>query len=91
MKLIIGLIFLIINLYEIILFVRFIIEIFKLLSPKPFSQFMTTIYGFLFNITEPLIIWIKKYIPTTFQNIDFSYLIIILALEIIKKILLLIF
>jgi len=80
-----------INIYELILLVRFIMEIIRGFQQIAWSTFFSNLYGFAFNITEPLIEWVRSLIPTTFQNIDFSYIILLLGFEIIKKLLFILF
>jgi len=49
-------------------------------QPNPYNP----IVKFLWNVTEPVYRFIRKYIPTTFGGFDISPIILILALEFLQ-------
>jgi len=49
-------------------------------QPNPYNP----IVRFLWNVTEPVYRFIRKYIPTTFGGFDISPIILILALEFLQ-------
>ncbi len=49
-------------------------------QPNPYNP----IVKFLWNVTEPIYKWIRKYIPTSFGGIDIAPIILILVLEFIQ-------
>ena len=49
-------------------------------QPNPYNP----IVRFLWNVTEPVYKWIRRYIPTTFGGFDIAPIILILALEFLQ-------
>ncbi len=49
-------------------------------QPNPYNP----IVRFLWNVTEPVYRYIRRYIPTTFGGIDIAPIILILALEFLQ-------
>jgi len=49
-------------------------------QPNPYNP----IVRFLWNVTEPVYRWIRKYIPTTFGGFDIAPIILILALQFLQ-------
>jgi YggT family protein len=49
-------------------------------QPNPYNP----IVQFLWNVTEPVYRWIRRYIPTRIGNFDIAPIILILALEFIQ-------
>jgi len=49
-------------------------------QPNPYNP----IVRFLWNVTEPVYRWIRRYIPTTFGGFDIAPIILILALEFLQ-------
>ena len=49
-------------------------------QPNPYNP----IVRFLWNVTEPVYRWIRRYIPTTFGGFDIAPIILILALEFVQ-------
>jgi YggT family protein len=65
-----------VNLYEIIIIIRAVISWF---SPDPYNP----LYQLLIRITEPVLSWFRRLIPTA--GIDFSPLIVLLLLDFVVK------
>jgi YggT family protein len=49
-------------------------------QPNPYNP----IVQFLWNVTEPVYRWIRRYIPTQFGGFDIAPIILILALEFLQ-------
>jgi YggT family protein len=49
-------------------------------QPNPYNP----IVRFLWNVTEPVYRWIRRYIPTTFGGFDIAPIILILALQFLQ-------
>ncbi len=49
-------------------------------QPNPYNP----IVRFLWNVTEPVYRWIRRYIPTIFGGFDIAPIILILALEFLQ-------
>ncbi|WP_457560231.1 YggT family protein [Caminibacter sp.] len=49
-------------------------------QPNPYNP----IVRFLWNVTEPVYRWIRRYIPTTFGGFDIAPIILILGLEFLQ-------
>ena len=49
-------------------------------QPNPYNP----IVRFLWNVTEPVYRWIRRYIPTTFGGFDIAPIILILVLEFLQ-------
>ena len=49
-------------------------------QPNPYNP----IVRFLWNVTEPIYRWIRRYIPTTFGGFDIAPIILILALQFLQ-------
>jgi YggT family protein len=49
-------------------------------QPNPYNP----IVQFLWNVTEPVYRWIRRYIPTRFGGFDIAPIILILALEFLQ-------
>jgi len=49
-------------------------------QPNPYNP----IVRFLWNVTEPVFRWIRRYIPTTFGGFDIAPIILILALQFLQ-------
>ena len=49
-------------------------------SPDPYNP----IVRFLWNVTEPVYRWIRRYIPTVFGGFDIAPIILILALQFLE-------
>lgn len=49
-------------------------------QPNPYNP----IVQFLWNVTEPVYRWIRRYIPTRFGSFDIAPIILILALEFLQ-------
>ena len=49
-------------------------------QPNPYNP----VVRFLWNVTEPVYRWIRRYIPTTFGGFDIAPIIVILALEFLQ-------
>ncbi len=49
-------------------------------QPNPYNP----IVRFLWNLTEPVYRWIRRYIPTVFGGFDIAPIILILALEFLQ-------
>jgi YggT family protein len=65
-----------VNLYEIIIIIRAVISWF---SPDPYNP----LYQLLIRITEPVLSWFRRLIPTA--GIDLSPLIVLLLLDFVVK------
>jgi len=64
----------IINIY---IWVVIIAALITWVQPNPYNP----IVRFLWNVTEPVYRWIRRYIPTTFGGFDIAPIILILALQ----------
>ena len=64
----------VINLY---MWVVIIAAFITWVQPNPYNP----IVRFLWNVTEPIYRWIRRYIPTTFGGFDIAPIILILALQ----------
>ena len=49
-------------------------------QPNPYNP----IVRFLWNVTEPVYRWIRRYIPTTFGGFDIAPIILILAIQFLQ-------
>jgi len=67
----------VINLY---MWVVIIAALITWVQPNPYNP----IVRFLWNVTEPVNRWIRKYIPTTFGGFDIAPIILILALQFLQ-------
>ncbi|ACM93037.1 yggt family protein [Nautilia profundicola AmH] len=67
----------VINLY---MWVVIIAALITWVQPNPYNP----IVRFLWNVTEPVYRWIRKYIPTTFGGFDIAPIILILALQFLQ-------
>ena len=67
----------IINLY---MWVVIIAALITWVQPNPYNP----IVRFLWNVTEPVYRWIRRYIPTTFGGFDIAPIILILALQFLQ-------
>jgi len=67
----------IINLY---IWVVIIAALITWVQPNPYNP----IVRFLWNVTEPVYRWIRRYIPTTFGGFDIAPIILILALQFLQ-------
>jgi len=67
----------IINLY---MWVVIIAALITWVQPNPYNP----IVRFLWNVTEPIYRWIRRYIPTTFGGFDIAPIILILALQFLQ-------
>ncbi len=77
---VIGMLISLINIYEIILFIRIIMS---WVNPDPYNP----IVRFIASITDPLLFWFSTRFRLRFGMIDFSPMILFLALEILKGVL----
>jgi len=68
---------LIINIY---IWVVIIAALITWVQPNPYNP----IVQFLWNVTEPVYRWIRRYIPTQFGGFDIAPIILILALEFLQ-------
>lgn len=66
-----------INVYEILLFIRIIISYLDVDTYHPLVQF-------LFRITDPVMDFVKRYIPCQVGMMDFSPMVIIVLLYVIQ-------
>jgi YggT family protein len=67
----------IINIY---IWVVIIAALITWVQPNPYNP----IVRFLWNVTEPVYRWIRRYIPTTFGGFDIAPIILILALQFLQ-------
>ena len=67
----------VINLY---MWVVIIAALITWVQPNPYNP----IVRFLWNVTEPVFRWIRRYIPTTFGGFDIAPIILILALQFLQ-------
>ena len=67
----------VINLY---MWVVIIAALITWVQPNPYNP----IVRFLWNVTEPVYRWIRRYIPTTFGGFDIAPIILILALQFLQ-------
>jgi len=67
----------VINLYK---WVVIIAALITWVQPNPYNP----IVRFLWNVTEPIYRWIRRYIPTTFGGFDIAPIILILALQFLQ-------
>jgi YggT family protein len=67
----------VINLY---IWVVIIAALITWVQPNPYNP----IVRFLWNVTEPVYRWIRRYIPTTFGGFDIAPIILILALQFLQ-------
>ena len=67
----------VINLYK---WVVIIAALITWVQPNPHNP----IVRFLWNVTEPIYRWIRRYIPTTFGGFDIAPIILILALQFLQ-------
>ena len=65
-----------VNIYELIIIIRAVISWF---SPDPYNP----LYQLLLKLTEPVLSWFRRLIPTS--GIDFSPLIVLLLLDLVVK------
>ena len=68
---------LVINLY---IWVVIIAALITWVQPNPYNP----IVRFLWNVTEPVYAYIRRYIPTNFGGIDIAPIILILALQFLE-------
>ena len=67
----------VINLY---MWVVIIAALITWVQPNPYNP----IVRFLWNVTEPVYRWIRRYIPTVFGGFDIAPIILILALQFLE-------
>jgi YggT family protein len=67
----------VVNLY---IWVVIIAALITWVQPNPYNP----IVRFLWNVTEPVYRWIRRYIPTTFGGFDIAPIILILALQFLQ-------
>jgi YggT family protein len=67
----------VINLY---VWVVIIAALITWVQPNPYNP----IVRFLWNVTEPVYRWIRRFIPTTFGGFDIAPIILILALQFLQ-------
>jgi len=63
-----------VNLYEIILFIRIILSF---VQPDPYNPFVR----FISQITDPVMDFVRRYVPCQFGMMDFSPMVIIILLQ----------
>jgi YggT family protein len=49
-------------------------------QPNPYNP----VVRFLYNVTEPVYFWIRRYIPTTFGGFDIAPIILLLFLQLMQ-------
>ncbi len=76
-----GLLYGVLNLYELVIFARVILS---WVNADPYNP----IVRFIYNITEPVLAPIRQLLPTERIGIDFSPFIIILIIQLIQRVLL---
>ncbi|MCX8058473.1 MAG: YggT family protein [Spirochaetes bacterium] len=75
---------------ELILFVSLILDILYKVNPFIYNyKFLNTLRIFFLKVTLPIVSLMKKIVNTEYKMFDFSYIILILLIEIIKNIFLL--
>lgn len=67
----------VLSIYTWIIIIRALLSF---VNPDPYNP----IVRFLYQITEPLLHWIRRHIPTVFGGLDFSPLIVILAIQFLQ-------
>jgi YggT family protein len=75
-----GIVISLINAY---IWVIIISALLSFVNPDPFNP----IVQFLYRITNPAYALVRRYIPTTFNGLDFAPLVIIIALQVVIVIL----
>ncbi|MGH7813547.1 MAG: YggT family protein [Candidatus Binataceae bacterium] len=53
------------------------------IEPNPYNQ----IVRFIYSVTEPVLDWIREHIPVMFGGIDFSPIVVIIAIEFAQRVL----
>jgi YggT family protein len=74
--LLLGLVVRLVNLFEIILFIRIIISFVQPDSDNP-------VVRFIYRITDPVMDFVRRYVPCQFGMIDFSPMVIIILLHLV--------
>jgi len=54
------------------------------IEPNPYNP----IVRFLYSITEPVFDWVREHLPVFFGGIDFSPLIVLIAIEFVQQVVL---
>jgi len=70
------------NLLSIYIWVVIIAAVMTWIEPNPYNP----IVRFLYGITEPLFEWVREHIPVFFGGIDFSPLVVIVAIQFINSV-----
>jgi YggT family protein len=68
------------SLLGIYLWIVIIAAVLTWIEPNPYNP----IVRFLYGVTEPVFDWVREHIPVFFGGIDFSPLVVILAIEFIQ-------
>jgi len=64
------------------LYVVIIAALMTWIEPNPYNP----IVRFLYSVTEPVFEWFRNHLPVVFGGIDFSPLIVILAIQFIQRV-----
>ena len=72
-----------ISLVNVYIWVIIIAALLSFVNPDPYNP----IVQFLYRVTEPAYALVRRFIPTTFNGLDFAPLIVIIALQVIIVIL----
>jgi len=52
------------------------------IEPNPYNQ----IVQFIYSVTEPVFDWVRNHIPVAFGGIDFSPIVVIIAIQFIQQV-----
>jgi len=72
-----------ISLVNVYIWVIIIAALLSFVNPDPYNP----IVQFLYRVTEPAYALVRRFIPTTFNGLDFAPLIVIIALQVLIVIL----
>lgn len=78
-EIIVGLGGILLSLINIYVWVIIINALLSFVNPDPYNP----IVQFLYRITQPAYNFVRRFIPTTFNGLDFAPLIIIIALQVL--------
>jgi YggT family protein len=70
--------YLLLNIYMIIIIARALLT---WVNPDPYNP----IVRFLYNVTEPLLGWVRRHVPIVFGGLDLSPILVLVAIAVLKS------